>query len=124
VRQARWAIVVVAVAALFVVMRSAAQRQPNRSMSSSRTTHRGWHWCAVVFAADLGIAVIGLPRLDCSTAHRPRSLLMQRTWSSPLDSSICWANPNSTFLVDGRAASKILQGMTTELQAKEALSHR
>ena len=114
-RHARWAIVVVAVAALFVVMRSAAQRQPNRFdvlIKKGRIVDgTGAPW----FRADLGItgdriAAVGL--LDDASAAitiDATNLVVAPGFIDLLGQS------EFNVLVDGRAASKVLQGVTTEV---------
>jgi len=95
VRQARWAIVVVAVAALFVVMRqrcaTSAQsfRCPHQERRIVDGTGAPW------FRADLGIAgdrIAAVGLLDGASA----AITIDATnLVVALDSSICWANPNS-----------------------------
>jgi len=115
VRHARWAIVVVAVAALFVVMRSAAQRQPNRFdvlIKNGRIVDgTGAPW----FRADLGIAgdrIAAVGLLDEASAAitvDATNLVVAPGFIDLLGQS------EFNVLVDGRAASKILQGVTTEV---------
>src|SRR2546422_9904300 len=114
-RQARWAIVVVAVAALFVAMRSTAQRQPNRFdvlIKNGRIVDgTGAPW----FRADLGItddriAAVGL--LDGASAAitvDATNLVVAPGFIDLLGQS------EFNVLVDGRAARKLLQGVTTEV---------
>src|SRR2546422_5100781 len=114
-RQARWAIVVVAVAALFVAIRSAAQRQPNRFdvlIKNGRIVDgTGAPW----FRADLGIAgdrIAAVGLLDEASAVitvDATNLVVAPGFIDLLGQS------EFNILVDGRAASKILQGVTTEV---------
>src|SRR3989442_5742647 len=114
-RQARWAIVVVAVAALFVAIRSAAQRQPNRFdvlIKNGRIVDgTGAPW----FRADLGIAgdrIAAVGLLDGASAAitiDATNLVVAPGFIDLLGQS------EFNVLVDGRAASKILQGVTTEV---------
>ena len=114
-RQARWAIVVVAVAALFVAIRSAAQRQPNRFdvlIKNGRIVDgTGAPW----FRADLGIAgdrIAAVGLLDEASAAitvDATNLVVAPGFIDLLGQS------EFNILVDGRAASKILQGVTTEV---------
>jgi len=114
-RQARWAIVVVAVAALFVAIRSAAQRQPNRFdvlIKNGRIVDgTGAPW----FRADLGIAgdrIAAVGLLDGASAAitiDATNLVVAPGFIDLLGQS------EFNILVDGRAASKILQGVTTEV---------
>src|SRR5947208_12400567 len=114
-RQARWAIVVVAVAALFVAIRSAAQRQPNRFdvlIKNGRIVDgTGAPW----FRADLGIAgdrIAAVGLLDGASAVitvDATNLVVAPGFIDLLGQS------EFNVLVDGRAASKILQGVTTEV---------
>src|SRR2546426_7127935 len=114
-RQARWAIVVVAVAALFVAIRSAAQRQPNRFdvlIKNGRIVDgTGAPW----FRADLGIAgdrIAAVGLLDGASAAitiDATNLVVAPGFIDLLGQS------EFNILVDGRAASKILQGITTEV---------
>jgi len=115
VRQARWAIVVVAVAALFVAIRSAAQRQPNRFdvlIKNGRIVDgTGAPW----FRADLGIAgdrIAAVGLLDGASGVitvDATNLVVAPGFIDLLGQS------EFNILVDGRAASKILQGVTTEV---------
>src|SRR2546426_9056073 len=114
-RQARWAIVVVAVAALFVAIRSAAQRQPNRFdvlIKNGRIVDgTGAPW----FRADLGIAgdrIAAVGLLDDASGVitvDATNLVVAPGFIDLLGQS------EFNVLVDGRAASKILQGVTTEV---------
>ena len=114
-RQARWAIVVVAVAALFVAIRSAAQRQPNRFdvlIKNGRIVDgTGAPW----FRADLGIAgdrIAAVGLLDGASGVitvDATNLVVAPGFIDLLGQS------EFNILVDGRAASKILQGVTTEV---------
>src|SRR6266446_357229 len=114
-RQARWAIVVVAVAALFVAIRSAAQRQPNRFdvlIKNGRIVDgTGAPW----FRADLGIAgdrIAAVGLLDGASAAitiDATNLIVAPGFIDLLGQS------EFNVLVDGRAASKIMQGVTTEV---------
>src|SRR5882672_4903295 len=114
-RQARWAIVVVAVAALFVAIRSAAQRQPNRFdvlIKNGRIVDgTGAPW----FRADLGIAgdrIAAVGLLDGASGVitvDATNLVVAPGFIDLLGQS------EFNVLVDGRAASKILQGVTTEV---------
>ncbi len=114
-RHARWAIVVVAVAALFVAIRSAAQRQPNRFdvlIKNGRIVDgTGAPW----FRADLGIAgdrIAAVGLLDGASAVitvDATNLVVAPGFIDLLGQS------EFNILVDGRAASKILQGVTTEV---------
>ena len=108
-RQARWAIVVVAVAALFVAIRSAAQRQPNRFdvlIKNGRIVDgTGAPW----FRADLGIAgdrIAAVGLLDDASGVitvDATNLVVAPGFIDLLGQS------EFNVLVDGRAASKILQ---------------
>src|SRR3989454_5375565 len=114
-RQARWAIVVVAVAALFVAIRSAAQRQPNRFdvlIKNGRIVDgTGAPW----FRADLGIAgdrIAAVGLLDGASAAitiDATNLVVAPGFIDLLGQS------EFNILVDARAASKTLQGVTTEV---------
>src|SRR2546425_11811787 len=114
-RQARWVIVVVAVAALFVAIRSAAQRQPNRFdvlIKNGRIVDgTGAPW----FRADLGIAgdrIAAVGLLDGASAAitiDATNLVVAPGFIDLLGQSEFYV------LVDGRAASKIMQGVTTEV---------
>src|SRR2546426_1479002 len=114
-RQARWAIVVVAVAALFVAIRSAAQRQPNRFdvlIKNGRIVDgTGAPW----FRADLGIAgdrIAAVGLLDDASGVitvDATNLVVAPGFIDLLGQS------EFNVLVDGRAASKLLQGVTTEI---------
>src|SRR5947208_2085210 len=114
-RQARWAIVVVAVAALFLAIRSAAQRQPNRFDVLIKNGRIVDGTGALWFRADLGIAgdrIAAVGLLDDASGVitvDATNLVVAPGFIDLLGQS------EFNVLVDGRAASKILQGVTTEI---------
>src|SRR6266850_865627 len=114
-RQARWAIVAVAVAALFVAIRSVAQRQPNRFDVLIKNGRIVDGTSAPWFRADLGIAgdrIAAVGLLDGASGVitvDATNLVVAPGFIDLLGQS------EFNVLVDGRAPSKIMQGVTTEV---------
>ncbi|HYR84771.1 MAG TPA: D-aminoacylase [Terriglobia bacterium] len=114
-KHVRWAIVVVTVAALFVAMRSAAQRDPNRFDVLIRNGRIVDGTGAPWYRADLGIiddriaAVGSLAGASAAITVDAANLVVAPGFIDLLGQS------EFNVLVDGRAASKILQGVTTEV---------